>query len=497
MQAITGVLTVRPKKSSTASGMYSCAGSSTSSPSTDAAASGLSGALAVNHRLPIPRSLAGSQSRPCSDSGPAAEQGDRLLHDARSLLGVFDLYCDLPSLGLRLLIVDDDLQLRVTCCKAASQIGFVPLSAGTVPEALAVLREELPVDLILLDLKLPGGDGLKLLGEIKAQYPHTGVVIMTAFAEVSWVVEAMRRGADDYLTKPFGLEQLTAVLHQSSRRLHFDMQSRRLRERLRTARGMGNLIGTSPGMEKVYRILSKVAMSTHPVLILGESGTGKEVVAQAIHASGPHASRPFVPVDCCALVPTLIESELFGHVRGAFTGANMAKQGLLAAAGGGTVFLDEIGELPLDLQAKLLRAVQEKEVRPVGATHAVPISARVLAATNRDLNAMVAQGLFRKDLYYRLNVLSLKIPPLRDRREDIALLAEYFLERVRLESGTPHSFSENALRLMTEYDWPGNVRELQHAIDHACAMSSEGEFHATDLPTHLQEFRTSYQDRKS
>ena len=484
---------MRPNKSS-ASGMYSCSGSSTSSPSRDAAASGLSGALAVNHRLPIPRSLAGSQSRPCSDSGPAAEQGDRLLHDARSLLGVFDLYCDLPSLGLRLLVVDDDLQLRTTYCKAASQIGFVSLSAGTVPEALAVLREQQPVDLVLLDLKLPGGDGLKLLGEIKALHPHTGVVIMTAFATVPSAVEAMRTGADDYLTKPFGLEQLTTVLHQSSRRFHFDLQSRRLRERLRTERGMGNLIGTSPGMEKVYRILSKVAMSTHPVLILGESGTGKEVVAQAIHASGPHASRPFVPVDCCALVPTLIESELFGHVKGAFTGANMAKQGLLAAAGGGTVFLDEIGELPLDLQAKLLRALQEKEVRSVGATHAVPISARVLAATNRDLNAMVAQGLFRKDLYYRLNVLSLKIPPLRDRREDIALLAEYFLERVRLESGTPHSFSEDALRLMTEYDWPGNVRELQHAIEHACAMSSEGEFHATDLPTHLQEFRTSYQE---
>jgi transcriptional regulator with PAS, ATPase and Fis domain len=199
-------------------------------------------------------------------------------------------------------------------------------------------------------------------------------------------------------------------------------------------------------------------------------------------------------VDCCALVPTLIESELFGHVRGAFTGADRAKQGLLAAAGGGTVFLDEIGELPLDLQAKLLRALQEKEVRPVGATHAVPISARVLAATNRDLNAMVAQGLFRKDLYYRLNVVSLKIPPLRDRREDIALLAEYFLERVRRESGAPHSFSEDGLRLMMEYDWPGNVRELQHMIEHACAMSSGGEFHATDLPTHLQEFRTSYRE---
>ncbi len=494
MQAITGVLTVQQKQSSIASGMYRCSGSSTSSFSRDAAASDLSGALAVSHRLPIPRSLAVSQSRPCSDSGPTAEQGDRLLHDAQNLLGARDPYCALPSLGLRLLVVDNDVQLRGTCCMAASRMGFVPLSAGTVPEALAVLREQQPVDLILLALRLPGGDGLKLLGEIKALYPHTGVVIMTAFATVPSAVEVMRAGADDYLTKPFGLEQLTTVLHQSSRRLHFDLQSRRLHERLRTERGMGNLIGTSPGMEKVYRLLSKVALSTHPVLILGESGTGKEVVAQAIHAYGPHASRPFVPVDCCALVPTLIESELFGHVKGAFTGANLAKQGLLAAAGGGTVFLDEIGELPLDLQAKLLRALQEKEVRPVGATHAVPISARVLAATNRDLNAMVAQGLFRKDLYYRLNVVNLEIPPLRDRREDIALLAEYFLERERRESGALHSFSEDALRLMMEYDWPGNVRELQHAIEHACAMSSGGGLHAADLPTQLHEFRSSYQE---
>src|SRR5208283_1985923 len=199
-----------------------------------------------------------------------------------------------------------------------------------------------------------------------------------------------------------------------------------------------------PEMEKVYRILSKVAHSTHPVLILGESGTGKEMVARAIHDNGPNAAKPFIAVDCGTLVPTLIESELFGHVKGAFTGANRSKGGLLSAADGGTVFLDEIGELPLDLQAKLLRALQEKEVRPVGATHAVPISARLLAATNRDLTAMVAQGQFRKDLYFRLNVVNLKIPPLRERKADVAVLAEYFLERVQRETGKMHRFSEDA-----------------------------------------------------
>jgi two-component system response regulator HydG len=312
---------------------------------------------------------------------------------------------------------------------------------------------------------------------------------MTAFATVASAVEAMRIGADDYLTKPFALEELTAVLDQSSRRLYFDLEGRRLRERLRTQRGMGNLIGTSPEMEKVYRILSKVAFSTHPVLILGESGTGKELVARAIHGNGPNAARPFIAVDCGSLVPTLIESELFGHVKGAFTGANRAKEGLLSAADGGTVFLDEIGELPLDLQAKLLRALQEKEVRPVGATHSVPISARVLAATNRDLNAMVAQGLFRKDLYFRLNVVNLKIAPLRDRRQDIALLVEDFLEHAQRESGVSRSFSEDALRLLIEYDWPGNVRELQNAIERTCAMSSGPVMHMVDLPTQLQDFR--------
>jgi DNA-binding NtrC family response regulator len=392
--------------------------------------------------------------------------------------------------ALRILVVDDDVPLRKACCEIAAGMGMASLSAGSVQEALELLREQQqPVDLLLLDLKLPGGGGLKLLEEVRALYPKTGVVVMTAFATVSSAVEAMRIGAGDYLTKPFALEQLTSVLEQSSRRLNFDMESRRLRERLRTERGMGILIGTSPGMEKVYRILTKVASSTHPVLILGESGTGKELVARSIHAMGPNAARPFVTVDCGSLVPTLIESELFGHVKGSFTGANRSKEGLLAAAEGGTVFLDEIGELPLDLQSKLLRALQEKEVRPVGATQAVPISARVLAATNRDLIAMVAQGLFRKDLYFRLNVVNLKVPSLRERREDIPVLAEYFLERVQQGSGKSHRFSEDALRLMREYDWPGNVRELQHAIERTCAMSSGPVLHTVDLPTQLQDFR--------
>jgi DNA-binding NtrC family response regulator len=396
-------------------------------------------------------------------------------------------------LPLRLLVVDDDVALRKACCEIAAGMGFVPLAAGSVPEALAVLRQQ-PVEMLLLDLKLPGGGGLKLLGEVKTLYPEIGVVMMTAFATIASAVEAMRIGAGDYLTKPFALEELTHVLEESSRRLHFDLESRRLRERLRAQTGLGGLIGSSPEMEKVYRILSKVAHSTHPVLILGESGTGKEMVARAIHNNGPNAAKPFIAVDCGSLVPTLIESELFGYVKGAFTGANRSREGLLSAARGGTVFLDEIGELPMDLQAKLLRALQEKEVRPVGATHTVPISARVLAATNRDLSAMVAQGLFRKDLYFRLSVVNLKLPSLRERREDIAVLAEHFLERVQRETGASHVFSEEALRLMTEYDWSGNVRELENAIERACSLSSGPVLHMADLPTQLQDFRMHRRD---
>ncbi len=247
------------------------------------------------------------------------------------------------------------------------------------------------------------------------------------------------------------------------------------------------MIGRSGEMEKLYRILSKVAQSTHPVLVLGESGTGKELVARTIHAYGPNSQKPFLPVDCGSLVPTLIESELFGYVKGAFTGANRAKDGLLVSAEGGTVFLDEIGELSLDLQAKLLRALQEKEVRPVGATHRVPMKARIVAATNRDLAAMVEKGTFRKDLFYRLNVVNLRLPSLRDRREDIPLLAAHFLDRISREHGVKFTLSDEALRTMMRHDWPGNVRELENSVERACALSSGPVLHLGDLPTQLQQ----------
>jgi two-component system response regulator HydG len=297
----------------------------------------------------------------------------------------------------------------------------------------------------------------------------------------------MRVGAVDYLTKPFALADLVQVLDRAKERRQINLEARLLREKLKSSQGLGNMIGRSPEMEKLYRIVGKVAQSTHPVLILGESGTGKEVVARAIHSNGPSANKAFIPVDCGSLVPTLIESELFGYVKGAFTGAVRGKEGLLTMADGGTVFLDEIGELPLDLQAKLLRALQEKEVRPVGSTQTVPLKARILAATNRDLAHMVEQGRFRKDLYFRLNVVNLRIPPLRDRRSDIPALAAHFLDRMQRESGVQYTLSDDSLRLLTTYDWPGNVRELENCIERACALSSGPVLHMGDLPTQLQD----------
>jgi two-component system response regulator HydG len=389
---------------------------------------------------------------------------------------------------MRVLVVDDDLPARRACAEIAAGLGFLTQAVESMPAARAALAGG-GADVVLLDLKLPGGAGLTLLKEIRAKHPETVVVVMTAFATVHSAVEAMRIGAGDYLTKPFTLEELSVTLERAAQRRIFDVESRSLRERLRTGKGMGNLIGRSPAMEKLYRILSKVAHSRHPVLILGESGVGKEMVARSIHLNGPSAAMPFIPVDCGSLVPTLIESELFGYTKGAFTGADRSKTGLLASAEGGTVFLDEIGELPLELQAKLLRALQEKEVRPVGSTHAVPIHARILAATNRDLNVMVASGKFRKDLYFRLNVVSLRIPALRERKEDIPLLAAHALESLSRDKGVQYSFSDDALRLMMEYDWPGNVRELEHAIERAVALSSGPVLHMADFPTQLQDFQ--------
>ncbi len=390
------------------------------------------------------------------------------------------------SAPFHVLVADRDPLIRRACCDIAVSQGLVPHETELTEPARGLLLAK-GADLVLVDEAIATGEGFHLLEELRQLRPDVAVVWMTSASTVQLTLEALRGGASDYLVKPFSAEQLGAVLSRLAAKRSLELASRGLRERLRNSCGMGNILGQSSEMERMFRILARVAQSAHPVLILGESGTGKELVARAIHSNGPGKSKPFVPVDCGSLAPTLIESELFGHVKGAFTGAHRPNDGLLVAAGGGTVFLDEVAELPLDLQAKLLRALQEKEVRPLGGSHAVPIQARVLAATHQDLNGMVEQGKFRRDLYYRLNVVKLTLPPLRERKEDIPLLAAHFLERNSREMGRTFRLSAETLSWLMEYSWPGNVRELSNAIDRACNLSSGEVIEMGEMTTSIRD----------
>jgi DNA-binding NtrC family response regulator len=389
-----------------------------------------------------------------------------------------------PANFLNLLIVDDERSIREACREVAQSLGFNPYVADSAEHAYRLLETQ-SIDAALIDLRLPGAGGLDALRRIKERRPEALVIVVTGYATVQSAVQAMKIGAYDYVTKPFSLDELKLLLERVVNHLRLKSENRMLREKVKSKQGFGGIVGRSPEMEKLYRIISKAANSIHPVLILGESGTGKEMVARSIHYSGPFRDKPFIPVDCGSLVPTLIESELFGYVKGAFTGASQAKDGLMAIAEGGTVFLDEVGELPVDLQAKLLRAIQEKEIRPVGSTRRIPINIRILAATNRDLEQAVMQGAFRRDLYFRLNVLSLRIPALRERRQDIPLLIGHFLERMARNSGLEKLLSDEALKAMLGYDWPGNVRELENCLERTSAFTSGPLIHTTDLPREI------------
>jgi DNA-binding NtrC family response regulator len=385
---------------------------------------------------------------------------------------------------LNLLIVDNDHMIREASREVAQSLGFNTQVAESAEQAYRLL-DSASTDAVLLDLRLSGAGGLEALHRIKQRRADALVIVVTGYGTVQSAVQAMKDGAYDYVTKPFSMEELRLLLERVATHLRLRTENRVLRETIKSRQGFGNIVGRSPEMEKLYRIIAKAGQSVHPVLILGESGTGKELVAKSIHLAGPCRTKPFIPVDCGSLVPTLIESELFGHVRGAFTGATHPKDGLLAIADGGTVFLDEIGELPVDLQAKLLRAIQEKEIRPVGSVKRVPISVRILAATNRDLEHAVADGTFRRDLFFRLNVLTLRIPPLRDRRQDIPLLVAHTLERIGRDTGSEKTISDESLKALLNYDWPGNVRELENSLERACALSSANEIQMRDLPTQI------------
>jgi DNA-binding NtrC family response regulator len=387
--------------------------------------------------------------------------------------------------SMTVLVVEDEEVTRKLCSEVAESCGMKAIAVASAAEALELLDLH-SVDIMLTDLKLQQSSGLDLLKRVRDVYPQVVVVVLTQYGTIDSAVEATRMGAADYVTKPFHVEDLRSRLMRVARDVDLRQENQLLREQLRTRPGFGGLIGVSERMQRVYKMIEKVSQHEYPVLILGESGTGKELVARSIHFSGERKSRPFAPVDCSALVPTLIESELFGYVKGAFTGAVQAKQGLLEAAQGGTLFLDEIGDLPVDLQAKLLRVLQEREVKPVGSTERRPLDVRIIAATNRDLEAAIRTGSFRQDLYFRLNVVQIKLPPLRERKSDIPLLVTSFLDKFTDPQGPARTISEDAMRRLVAYDWPGNVRELENAIERAVALGSGPIVHVGDLPSSLQ-----------
>jgi DNA-binding NtrC family response regulator len=386
--------------------------------------------------------------------------------------------------GITVLIVDQEDTTRNLCREVVSESGLRTRLASTTEQALEIL-DHYPVDIIITDLRVPQLGGLELLKRTREAYPQTPVIVLTPDGTIEGALEATRVGAADFVTKPFQRPELRTKLDRVLHSLEIDQENRVLREQLRTRPGFGGLIGTSPKMQRVYRLIEKVSPHKYPVLILGESGTGKELVARSIHYSGPRHDEPFVPVDCSSLVPAQIESELFGYVKGAFAGATHAKMGLMELAAHGTLFLDEIGDLPVDLQAKLLRALQEKEVKPVGSVDPANISSRVIAATTRDLDAAVRQGQFRQDLFFRLNVVQLKLPSLRERKSDIPLLVNSFLEKFADAKAGVRSISEDAMSRLLAYDWPGNVRELEHAIERGVALGSGPVLQVEDLPSSL------------
>ena len=384
------------------------------------------------------------------------------------------------DLRIRLLIVDDEQSIRKLCVTVGEALGFVCLDAESGDSALALLEEQ-PAHMILTDLVMPHMSGLEFLEKVKKLLPRTEVALMTGHGSIETAVQAMKLGAYDYITKPFSpLEELRLFLRRMAEKVRLVEENEFLRQRMDSETAAHGIVGSSARIQEVLRMVSRLKDTRTPVLIYGESGTGKELVARAIHFRGVFAGRPFVAVDCGSLVPTLIESELFGYEKGAFTGALKSKPGLFQTADGGTIFLDEVGELPLELQAKLLRVLQEKEVRPVGSNQRVKVDVRVIAATNRDLEAAYKIGAFRKDLFFRLNVVALHVPALRERRSDTPMLVHWFLDRFAHDSEM--HVSSAAMKALMQYDWPGNVRELENCIERAVALGNGRIIDLGDLP---------------
>ncbi|MBI3805275.1 MAG: sigma-54-dependent Fis family transcriptional regulator [Nitrospirae bacterium] len=387
----------------------------------------------------------------------------------------------------RILAVDDDAVACQLLAEILSDDGYRVESASGGREAVAHLEREF-YDLIITDLKMPGVDGLEVLRRYKEQSPETLVILVTAFGSMESAIDAMKAGAFDYVSKPFREDEIKIVVRRALDQRRLQKENEQYRQEFTRTYGLNQIIGHSRLMTDIYKTVAMITDRNSTVLILGESGTGKELIARAIHYNGPRAGKPFVVVNCAALPEPLLESEMFGHVRGAFTGAIASKKGLFEEAEGGTLFLDEIGEMGLALQAKLLRALQEREIRRVGANDPIRVDVRIITATNQPLEQRVKEGRFREDLLYRLRVVTIPLPPLRDRREDIPLLADYFLKRYAAETKKRDlAFTPQALEAMSRYAWPGNVRELQHAIEQAVVLTTGRVILPEDLPLSVRD----------
>ena len=383
--------------------------------------------------------------------------------------------------GARIFVIDDDPTARELLVEALQKEGHAVESFSDGSGAIT-RGKEVPVDLVLTDIRMEGTDGLTVLKEFKRFSPDTSIVLLTAFGSLEGAIEAIKQGAYDYLAKPFKREEIRLVVQRSLEHCRLVRENAKLREDQRSREPWSQLVGSSPAMLEVYKLVARVSEGRSTVLIEGESGTGKELIARAIHSNSPRRDKPFIPVNCGALPDNLLESEMFGYEKGAFTGATGAKAALFEAANGGTLFLDEIGDLGAALQVKLLRVMQEQEVRRVGSTSSIKVDVRVIAATNRDLAQLVKDGKFRDDLYYRLNVVRIALPSLAERQEDITMLAYHFLQKYAGISPRVKGFKPETIALIKRYHWPGNVRELENAVERAVSLSHGPLLVPDDLP---------------
>ena len=386
----------------------------------------------------------------------------------------------------RVLVIDDELDMLESCARLLSHLGYLVVTEADSTKAPTMFERERP-DLVLTDLRMPGLDGLGVLRAIRAIDPSATVILITAFATIETAVEAVKEGAFDYLPKPFSGDQLRVCIERALEQRRLREENRRLLEQLTETYRFDKIIGRSLPMLQVFETIKKVAKSEANILIVGETGTGKELIARSLHVNSRRTSKPFIPVDCASLPENLLESELFGHEKGAFTGAQATRPGLFEFASGGTIFLDEVGDIGMNLQAKLLRVLQEREVRRVGSNRTIEVDVRVISATNRDLAQAVAKGEFREDLYYRLNVISVPLPPLRDRKGDIPLIAHHYIGKYAASSGKEvKGIVPETMQLLEEYRWPGNVRELQNVIERAVVLTEHELLRPEDLPEHIQ-----------